>query len=111
MNTWCRVRHRRVHHSDARREPYVSVFNCLRPGLEPASASRLPCDLPRRPGRSRAASPAAAHTAPRLKALVACAGVLRAGRMEAMSVEDFDLVFNVNMRGSWLAAERTRCLR
>jgi NAD(P)-dependent dehydrogenase (short-subunit alcohol dehydrogenase family) len=42
---------------------------------------------------------------PSLDALVCCAGVLRSGLMEAMSVEDFDLVLTVNTRGTWLCAK------
>ncbi|MDR3536623.1 MAG: SDR family NAD(P)-dependent oxidoreductase [Acetobacteraceae bacterium] len=41
---------------------------------------------------------------PLLNALVCCAGVLRSGLMEAMPVEEFDRVFNVNARGTWLCA-------
>ncbi len=41
---------------------------------------------------------------PSLNALVCCAGVLRLGSLEDMTVEDFDLVFNVNARGPWLCA-------
>lgn len=42
---------------------------------------------------------------PRLDALVCSAGVLRVGRLDQMSTADFDLVFGVNLRGSWLAAK------
>ncbi len=37
-----------------------------------------------------------------LDALICCAGVLRIGPLETMSVEDFDQVFAVNTRGTWL---------
>jgi NAD(P)-dependent dehydrogenase (short-subunit alcohol dehydrogenase family) len=37
-----------------------------------------------------------------LDALICCAGILRIGPMESMSVEDFDRVFAVNTRGTWL---------
>ena len=40
-------------------------------------------------------------------ALIACAGVLRLGALSEMSVEDFDLVFNVNVRGLWLSVSRS----
>ena len=40
-------------------------------------------------------------------ALIACAGVLRLGALAEMSVEDFDLVFNVNVRGLWLSVSRS----
>ena len=41
---------------------------------------------------------------PSLNALICCAGVLRSGAMDTMPVEEFDLVFNVNTRGTWLCA-------
>lgn len=41
---------------------------------------------------------------PALDALVCCAGVLRTGPMESMTIEDFDLVLNVNTRGTFLCA-------
>ena len=37
-----------------------------------------------------------------LDALICCAGILRIGPLESMSVEDFDQVFAVNTRGTWL---------
>jgi NAD(P)-dependent dehydrogenase (short-subunit alcohol dehydrogenase family) len=40
----------------------------------------------------------------RLNGLVASAGVLRIGTLASMSVEDFDLLFDVNVRGLWLSA-------
>jgi len=40
----------------------------------------------------------------RLNGLVCSAGVLRIGALEAMSVEDFDQLFAVNVRGLWLSA-------
>jgi NAD(P)-dependent dehydrogenase (short-subunit alcohol dehydrogenase family) len=43
---------------------------------------------------------------PALNALVCCAGVLRTGLMENMTVEDFDLVLNVNTRGTFLCAQQ-----
>jgi NAD(P)-dependent dehydrogenase (short-subunit alcohol dehydrogenase family) len=39
-----------------------------------------------------------------LDALICCAGVLRTGLMESMTVEEFDLVLNVNTRGTFLCA-------
>ena len=39
-----------------------------------------------------------------LDALICCAGILRIGPLESMSVEDFDRVFAVNTRGTWLCA-------
>jgi NAD(P)-dependent dehydrogenase (short-subunit alcohol dehydrogenase family) len=41
-----------------------------------------------------------------LNALICCAGVLRTGLMENMTVEDFDLVLNVNTRGTFLCAQQ-----
>lgn len=41
-----------------------------------------------------------------LNALVCCAGVLRTGLMAEMSIADFDLVLNVNTRGTFLAAQK-----
>jgi len=46
------------------------------------------------------------EAAPALNALVCCAGVLRTGLMEDMSVADFDLVLNVNLRGTFLCAQQ-----
>jgi NAD(P)-dependent dehydrogenase (short-subunit alcohol dehydrogenase family) len=43
--------------------------------------------------------------APKLNALICCAGVLRIGPMADMAVEEFDQVFAVNTRGSWLSAK------
>jgi NAD(P)-dependent dehydrogenase (short-subunit alcohol dehydrogenase family) len=40
----------------------------------------------------------------RLNGLVCSAGVLRIGALDAMSVEDFDQLFAVNVRGLWLCA-------
>ncbi len=40
----------------------------------------------------------------KLDALICCAGILRIGPLESMSVEDFDNVFAVNTRGTWLCA-------
>jgi NAD(P)-dependent dehydrogenase (short-subunit alcohol dehydrogenase family) len=40
-----------------------------------------------------------------LQALVCCAGVLRTGLLETMPIADFDLVFNVNLRGTFLCAQ------
>src|SRR4051794_3255150 len=46
------------------------------------------------------------EAAPALNALVCCAGVLRTGLMEDMSIADFDLVLNVNLRGTFLCAQQ-----
>jgi NAD(P)-dependent dehydrogenase (short-subunit alcohol dehydrogenase family) len=53
-----------------------------------------------------AACDAVARETASLNALIACAGVLRTGRMEDMRIEDFDLVMNVNTRGTFLAAQK-----
>ena len=41
----------------------------------------------------------------KLNGLVCSAGVLRIGALDAMAVEDFDALFNVNVRGLWLSAK------
>jgi NAD(P)-dependent dehydrogenase (short-subunit alcohol dehydrogenase family) len=41
-----------------------------------------------------------------LHALICCAGVLRTGPMATMSIEDFDLVLNTNLRGTFLCAQK-----
>jgi len=41
----------------------------------------------------------------KLNALIACAGILRTGPVGEQTVEDFDLVFDVNVRGLWLCAK------
>jgi NAD(P)-dependent dehydrogenase (short-subunit alcohol dehydrogenase family) len=46
-----------------------------------------------------------AFAAPALNALLCCAGVLRVGRLEGMTPEEFDQVFAVNTRGTWLCAK------
>jgi NAD(P)-dependent dehydrogenase (short-subunit alcohol dehydrogenase family) len=43
---------------------------------------------------------------PSLDALICCAGVLRAGPIEDMTIEDYDLVMNVNARGTFLCAQQ-----
>src|SRR5580704_8289359 len=45
-----------------------------------------------------------ASVSPVLNALVCCAGVLRTSLMEDMKIEDFDLVLNINTRGTFLCA-------
>ncbi len=40
----------------------------------------------------------------RIDALIYSAGILRVGPLESMSVEDFDAVHAVNVRGAWLCA-------
>ncbi len=42
--------------------------------------------------------------APKLDALICCAGILRIGPLAEMAVEEFDRVFAVNTRGTWLCA-------
>jgi 2,3-dihydro-2,3-dihydroxybenzoate dehydrogenase len=41
-----------------------------------------------------------------LNALVCCAGVLRTALLENMAIEDFDLVLNTNLRGTFLCAQK-----
>lgn len=43
----------------------------------------------------------------KINALIASAGVIRLGPLADMSVEDFDLIFDVNVRGLWLSARET----
>ena len=47
-----------------------------------------------------------ADTSPALNGIVCSAGVLRTARMEDMRIEDFDLVLNINTRGTFLAAQQ-----
>jgi NAD(P)-dependent dehydrogenase (short-subunit alcohol dehydrogenase family) len=46
-----------------------------------------------------------AARAPKLDALICCAGILRIGPMAEMPVEEFDRVFAINTRGTWLCAK------
>lgn len=46
----------------------------------------------------------------KLHALIACAGVLRLGALETMGVDEYNLIFNVNTRGSWLCAREALSL-
>ena len=46
--------------------------------------------------------------APQVNALIASAGVIRTGPLAQMSVEDFDTVFGVNVRGLWLTCRETQ---
>ena len=48
-----------------------------------------------------------AADAPRVNALICSAGMLKLGRLAEMSVEDFDTVMGVNVRGLWLACRET----
>lgn len=61
----------------------------------------LPCDV-RDPAQVQAAFKSVGD---KLNALIACAGILRTGPIADQTVEDFDLVFNVNVRGLWLCAK------
>jgi NAD(P)-dependent dehydrogenase (short-subunit alcohol dehydrogenase family) len=47
-----------------------------------------------------------ADATPVLNAVICCAGVLRTARMEDMRIEDFDLVMNINTRGTFLTAQQ-----
>ncbi len=42
---------------------------------------------------------------PSINSLIACAGVLRLGPLMHTDLKDFDLTFNVNVRGLWLSAK------
>ncbi len=41
-----------------------------------------------------------------LHAVICCAGVLRTGLLETMSIDDFDLVIKTNLRGTFLCAQK-----
>jgi len=71
----------------------------------PAAAGFTPiaCDV-RDPMAVEAAF-AQATRGGKLNALIACAGILRTGLVAEQTVEDFDLVFDVNVRGLWLCAK------
>jgi NAD(P)-dependent dehydrogenase (short-subunit alcohol dehydrogenase family) len=56
------------------------------------------------PNRVVAAFADIGFAAGNLDALICCAGILRIGPLETMSVDDFDRVFAVNTRGTWLCA-------
>jgi NAD(P)-dependent dehydrogenase (short-subunit alcohol dehydrogenase family) len=62
----------------------------------------VPCDV----GDAAAVAAAFRRIGAPLNALVCCAGVLRTGLMESMAVEDFDLVMNINTRGTFLCAQQ-----
>jgi NAD(P)-dependent dehydrogenase (short-subunit alcohol dehydrogenase family) len=47
-----------------------------------------------------------ARIGPRLNALICCAGVLRTALLQDMSIHDFDLVLNTNLRGTFLCAQK-----
>ena len=64
----------------------------------------LQCDL-RDPGAIRAAFGAVQQRFGRLQALICCAGVLRVAPMDSMTVEEFDLIFDVNTRAPWLCTQ------
>lgn len=63
----------------------------------------LACDL-RDADAVAATMTAIGEQASSVNALIACAGILKLGPLAEMSVEDFDLVFGVNVRGLWLSA-------
>ena len=71
-------------------------------GLKAADGfTPLPCDV-REPAQVEAAFKSVGG---KLNALIACAGILRTGLIAEQTVEDFDLVFDVNVRGLWLCAK------
>lgn len=63
----------------------------------------MACDV-RSPEVVAATMAAIGAQAGTVNALVCCAGILRVGLLSEMSVEDYDLVFDVNTRGLWLSA-------
>lgn len=64
----------------------------------------IACDV-RDPAAVEAAFAQATRGGGKLNALIACAGILRTGPIAEQTVEDFDLVFGVNVRGLWLCAK------
>jgi NAD(P)-dependent dehydrogenase (short-subunit alcohol dehydrogenase family) len=64
----------------------------------------LACDVADAASVQTAFARVAARTA-RLDALICCAGILRIGPLADMAVEEFDRVFAVNTRGTWLCAK------
>jgi NAD(P)-dependent dehydrogenase (short-subunit alcohol dehydrogenase family) len=79
---------------DAERLRSVSAETSFRP---------IACDVSD-PNRVVAAFADVRFVTPTLDALICCAGVLRTGPLATMSVADFDQVFAVNTRGTWLCA-------
>lgn len=65
---------------------------------------KLRCDL-RSPASIVAAFAEIGVRHAELHAIVCCAGVLRVAPMDSMSVEDFDLIFDVNTRAPWLCVQ------
>ncbi len=64
----------------------------------------LKCDL-REPASIRGAFDAIGGRFGMLHAIVCCAGILRVAPMESMSVDEFDLIFDVNTRAPWLCVQ------
>lgn len=64
----------------------------------------LTCDVTEAASVATAFERVAAR-APRLDGLICCAGILRISPLAEMSVGDFDRVFAVNTRGTWLCAK------
>lgn len=74
-------------------------------GLQPSdNFTPIACDV-RDAASVEAAFGLATRGRGKLNALIACAGILRTGPIAQQTVEDFDLVFNVNVRGLWLCAK------
>ena len=71
----------------------------VRAAMQSTPAEREPASA-----RSGAHDRPLGRTFGHLNGLVCSAGVLKIGRLESMSVEDFDTVFSVNVRGLWLCA-------
>ena len=81
--------------------------------LTPASQSLAspnfhprPCDL-REATEVEAVMRDIQEDAPKLNAVIASAGVLRNAPLAAMPAEEFDLVFDVNVRGLWLTCKES----
>ena len=67
-----------------------------------ASFQGIRCDVT----DAASVSAAFARIGNEIHALICCAGVLRTGPMATMAIEDFDLVLNTNLRGTFLCAQK-----
>jgi NAD(P)-dependent dehydrogenase (short-subunit alcohol dehydrogenase family) len=83
--------------AQARLDAVAAEFSAWQDRFHP-----VPCDV----ASADSVAAAFARIGESLNALVCCAGVLRTGLMAEMSIADFDLVLNVNTRGTFLAAQK-----
>jgi NAD(P)-dependent dehydrogenase (short-subunit alcohol dehydrogenase family) len=80
----------------------VFALDVARVAVAP-NVTPLVCDVSDAASVATAFDRVAART-PKLDALICCAGILRIGPLAEMAVEEFDRVFAVNTRGTWLCA-------